>query len=241
MRLQKFLARCGVASRRKCEALIAEGRVCVNGSVVTEMGTTVDPLSDVVTFDGSECKLPDESVTLMLNKPTGYLTAMQDARNQRLVAELVPQDDYPGLFPVGRLDRDTSGLLLFTTDGELGNALLHPSRNVTKRYVAEVEGKLSDEEVRQLESGVVLENGLTAPATCEVLGAGSRRGTSRVALEIHEGRKRQVRRMFHFVGHEVITLHRESFGPLKLGTLEPGKWRILSPQEAELLKRAASI
>lgn len=236
MRLQKFLARAGVASRRKCEEIIAQGRVAVNGRVVTELGTKVDPSADLVSLDGAEVRLPGDSVTIMLNKPAGFLTAMSDERGAKVVAELVPVEEHPGLFPVGRLDRDTTGLLLFTTDGELGNLLLHPSHNVEKRYVAEVRGVLEEDERRMLEEGVMLEDGMTAPAKCEVLSAVSDGSLSTVALTIHEGRKRQVRRMMKAVGHEVVSLHRESIGGLTLGGLAPGEWRKLSESEVEALR-----
>lgn len=236
MRLQKFLSRAGVASRRKCEELIAQGRVSVNGRVVTELGTKVDASRDVVAFDGAEVRPPCDSVTMMLNKPAGYLTAMSDERGGRVVAELVPAVEHPGLFPVGRLDRDTTGLLLFTTDGELGNLLLHPSHNVDKRYVAEVRGALSEAERRALEEGVMLDDGMTSPARCEVLSVLPDGSRSTVALTIHEGRKRQVRRMLAAVGHDVVSLHRESVGALTLGDLAPGEWRELSPDEVALLR-----
>lgn len=236
VRLQKFMARAGVASRRKCEELILQGRVKVNGSVVAELGTKVRPGEDVVEFDGAALRMPGDCVVIMLNKPPGYLSAMADARDPNVVSKLVPVDDHPGLFPVGRLDRDTTGLLLFTTDGELGHSLLHPSRNVAKRYVAEVEGVLSEPERASLESGVVLDDGPTAPARCEVLAADASRGRSVVALEIHEGRKRQVRRMLKSVGHEVLRLHRESFGPVALGGLPQGEWRVLDPAEVASLR-----
>lgn len=235
MRLQKFLARAGVASRRKCEELIVEGRVSVNGRVVTELGTKVDPGSDIVAFDGEEVSLPDDAVVIMLNKPAGYLTAMSDSREQNVVSKLVPVDAYPGLYPVGRLDRDTTGLLLFTTDGELGHALLHPSKHVSKSYVAKVEGALSEAERQALETGVELDDGMTAPAKCEVISVEPDGTASTVRLTIHEGRKRQVRRMLKAVGHDVIALHRESFGPLALGDLPEGTWRELTPDEVESL------
>ena len=235
MRLQKFLARAGIASRRKCEELITSGRIAVNGQVVTELGTKIDPRSDAVAFDGAPVSLPDDAIVIMLNKPAGYLTAMSDSREDKLVSKLVPVEAYPGLFPVGRLDRDTTGLLLFTTDGELGNALLHPSKHVDKAYVAEVEGVLSEEERRALEQGVELEDGLTAPAECAILSMDPNNKTSAVRLVIHEGRKRQVRRMLKAVGHEVRKLHRESFGPLTLGDLPEGAWRELTSAEIELL------
>lgn len=239
MRLQKFLARAGVASRRKCEELIASGRIAVNGSVVTELGTKVDPAHDAVAFDGRTVSLSADDVVVMLNKPAGFLTAMSDERGGRVVASLVPVGEFPGLFPIGRLDRDTTGLLLFTTDGELGHRLLHPSHNVEKRYVADVKGALSEEERCTLEDGVMLDDGMTAPAKCEVLSVLPDGSRSTVALTIHEGRKRQVRRMLAAVGHEVISLHRERVGGLSLGDLQPGEWRELSAEEVALLEAPA--
>lgn len=268
VRLQKFLSRAGVASRRKCEALILDGRVTVNGRVVTELGTKVDPAVDDVAFDGRSVSIPvgSERVVVALNKPAGYLTAMSDPRGGHVVSELVPIQRYKGLFPVGRLDRDTTGLLLFTTDGELGNALLHPSRGVVKRYVALVEGTLSADDITALEGGVELDDGMTSPARCEVLEclqrdmpngaraqAASRGGRpslngdpapshlQRVALEIHEGRKRQVRRMFSHLGHEVVQLSRTKFGPIELGGLESGKWRELDSGELSSLYAACGL
>lgn len=228
MRLQKYLARCGVASRRACESYIQDGRVSVNGRVVTELGSKVDEAKDEVSVDGELIRLPDDHVTIMLHKPAGYVTTMSDPQGRPTVAELVPLGEYPGLYPVGRLDRDTTGLLLFTTDGELGNALLHPSKHVSKRYIAEVEGHPTKAELSQLERGVVLDDGPTAPAKVELLHSGK---GSIVALTIHEGRKRQVKRMLAAVGHPVTKLHRESFGNLSLGGLALGQWRELTPEE----------
>lgn len=273
MRLQKFLARSGVASRRGSEELIVAGRVSVNGRVVTELGTKVDADADTVALDGKPVALPRESVTIMLHKPAGFVTTMSDPQGRPTVARLVPAGEgrFAGLYPVGRLDADTTGLLLFSTDGELGHALLHPRHHVTKRYIALVEGRLQERDVRLLRAGVRLSDGMTLPADVEVLradaarhaaqlvgeGAGSsgldRRHAgkrSRAALEgsgacsyvavgLREGRKRQVRRMLEAVGHPVIALHRESFGPLELGGLARGRWRELEPAEVEALRAAA--
>ena len=164
MRLQKYLARAGVASRRACEAIILAGRVSVNGAVVTELGTKVVPERDTVEVDGKVVLLGDSQVILMLNKPKGYLTSMSDPFSRACVSDLIPTDRYPGIFPVGRLDCNTTGLLLFTTDGELGNKLLHPREHVDKTYHALVAGHVSSDALRQLESGVVLEDGITSPA-----------------------------------------------------------------------------
>lgn len=236
MRLQKFLARAGVASRRKCEELIASGHIKVNGETVREMGTVIDPSVDIIEYDGVRCKLPHQSVTLMLNKPKGYLTAMSDSRTHT-VAELIPTSQYPGIFPIGRLDKDTTGLLLFTTDGELGHRLAHPSHHVDKRYVASVKGRLDGADADALEKGVELEDGMTAPAKCEIIAYDRNADTTRVALTIHEGRKRQVRRMLASIGHEVIELERTDFGGLSLGDLPCGQWRELTGDEVASLSR----
>ena len=243
MRLQRFLARAGVCSRRTAERLVEEGRVRVNGVVVTEQGVKVDPSSDEVAVDGKPVLLPDEApVVLMLNKPAGYLTSMADPHAKHLVSELLPLDRYPGLFPVGRLDLDTTGLLLFTNDGELGNALLHPARQVDKVYEALVEGRPGHEQIAQLEGGVKLDDGWTAPARARVLHGPRAPRDRRLALlelTIHEGRKRQVKRMCQAVGCPVVELHRAAFGPLRLDGLPEGSWRALDPQEVEALRQAA--
>ena len=236
MRLQRFLARAGVASRRASETLITEGRVSVNGNVITELGTKVDPERDEVTCDGAPVQLHGGSCVLMLHKPAGYLTAMADDRGRACVASLVPTEHFPGLFPVGRLDRDTTGLLLFTDDGDLGNYLLHPSHHVNKVYEAQVEGTPSERDVDRLRRGVRLEDGMTAPALVSLRSQG---GVNVLEITIHEGRKRQVKRMCSAVGHPVVALHRSAFGPLRLAGLPEGAWRELSPGEVLALRRAA--
>ncbi|OUO90772.1 pseudouridine synthase [Gordonibacter sp. An230] len=269
MRLQKFLARAGAASRRGSENLMTAGRVTVNGNVVTELGSKVDPLVDEVAVDGKVVRLADGPVTIMLHKPAGYVTTMSDPQGRPTVAELVPVSAHPGLFPVGRLDADTTGLLLFSTDGELGNGLLHPRRHVVKRYLACVEGRPSERELELLRQGVELDDGPSQPAEASVLeGADARRAmrvldvppvvapnASReradalrrrarerayVRICVHEGRKRQVKRMLAAVGHPVVALHRDSFGPLDLGDLPRGAWRALSEREVAALHAATS-
>ena len=235
MRLQKFLARAGVASRRGSEDLMTAGRVAVNGVVTTQMGAKVDPDTDIVTVDGRTVTLSERPAYVALNKPAGYITTMSDPRGRHTVAELVPVGKYPGLFPVGRLDRDTTGLLLFTTDGELGFSLLHPRFHVRKTYDVRVEGELDERHAEQLRAGVMLDDGMTAPAEVMLTRSGE---TSEAEITIREGRKRQVRRMFSAVGHPVIALHRVRFGPIGLGDLEPGAWRVLTDEEVEALKRA---
>lgn len=240
MRLQKFLARAGVASRRGSENLMTAGRVTVNGEVVSELGSKVDPLVDEVRVDGLLVRLQDGPVTIMLNKPAGYVTTMSDPHGRPTVAELVPIGEYPGLFPIGRLDIDTTGLLLFSTDGEMGNNLLHPSRHVDKTYMAVVKGLPTSEELQCLRDGVELDDGLTAPAEVYLLEGSSH--CSRLQITIHEGRKRQVKRMCDAVGHKVLQLHRLSFGPIDLDDkqLAAGAWRQLDDNEVASLRNAVN-
>lgn len=234
MRLQKFLARAGVASRRASENLMTAGKVSVNGAVVSELGAKVDPLVDEVRVDGRVVSLADEPVTIMLHKPAGVITTMKAQSDRPIVADIVPLDEYPALYPIGRLDADTTGLLLFSTDGALGHGLLHPSHHVPKTYRACIKGSLTDKQADMLRHGVELDDGPTQPAEVELVG-GAR---DVVRITVHEGRYHQVKRMFEAVGHPVKSLHRETFGPLSLGKLKPGKWRELSADEVALLKAA---
>lgn len=247
MRLQKFLARSGVASRRGSEDLMTAGRVCVNGEVVTQLGSKVDPAIDVVTVDGKPVALNDTPAYIMLYKPAGYLTTMSDPQMRPCVAELVPTADHPGLYPVGRLDKDTTGLLLFTTDGDLGQLLLHPSHHVEKTYLALVDGTMTDRELEPLRRGIVLDDGPCKPARCRLLDDHEARdafgrhvvpASTAVEIKISEGRKNQVKRMMSAVHHPVLLLHRTRFGPLELTGLRVGSWRDLTPEEVESLKAA---
>lgn len=236
LRVQKFLARAGVASRRGSEDLMTAGRVAVNGVVVTELGAKVDPAVDVVSVDGRVVGAAGAPVYLALNKPAGVVTTMSDPQGRETVANLVPVDVHPGLFPVGRLDADTVGLLLFTTDGELGHRLLHPNWKVPKTYLAEVDGKPDVCDLQRLRQGIELDDGVTAPAEARTVER--RAETSVIEIRIKEGRKRQVRRMFSAVSHPVVALQRISFGPIELGSLPPGSWRYLGPEEVAALVRA---
>jgi pseudouridine synthase len=224
VRLNRLLAQAGVASRRAADDLIAAGRVTVNGEVAV-LGSRVAE-GDDVRLDGRPVSA-EALVHLLLHKPAGVITTASDPQGRRTVVDLV---DVPErVVPVGRLDRDTTGLLLLTNDGELAYRLMHPSHGVEKTYVAKVEGDPSPEVVRRLAEGVELEDGTTAPA------AARRLGPSTIELVIHEGRNRQVRRMLDTVGHPVRSLHRTAYGGIELGALPPGGWRRLSPGEVERL------
>jgi len=230
-RLQKFLARAGIASRRGSENLMTAGRVTVNGQVVRELGVKIDPATDVVAVDGKTVAADSKPTYLMLNKPTGVLTTMDDPHGRPTVAQLIAETagkDYPGLFPVGRLDLDTSGLLLMTTDGDMGYKLTHPKFEHYKTYEIEVRGSISPASLKSLQQGVMLEDGMTAPAQASYDGAA-------LTLSIREGRNRQVRRMCEAIGHPVASLHRTHFATLDLGNLPLGEHRHLSDEEVAQL------
>jgi 23S rRNA pseudouridine2605 synthase len=236
MRLQRYLARAGAASRRGSEDLMTAGRVRVNGVVVTELGAKVDPDTDTVEVDGIRVVATAGPAYFALNKPAGVMTTMDDPQGRPTVASLFPPG-HPGLFPVGRLDFDTDGLLLLTTDGELGQRLLHPRHHVAKTYMVEIEGRIGESAMRRLRDGVVLDDGTTAPAEARLLKQSDR--TSRIELVIREGRKRQVKRMCSAVGHPVQHLRRVAFGPIQLGDLAPGEVRELTQGEIDALRSAA--
>ena len=225
-RLQKVLARAGLGSRRVCEELIADGRVNVNGEVA-QLGRRVDPERDAVALDGVPVIVRDDLVYYLLNKPVGYVSTAADPEGRPTVVDLVP--DAPRVYPVGRLDYDTEGLLVLTNDGELTHLLTHPRFGVVKTYLAEVEGDPTPGDIRALREGVDLDDGRTAPARVKVV---QRRGhTAAIELAIHEGRNRQVRRMCEAVGLSVVRLRRVRYGTLAMGTLKIGEFRYLSEEE----------
>lgn len=233
-RLQKVLAKAGLGSRRVCEQLIDEGRVEVNGQVAM-LGRRVDPERDRVTVDGVTIPLRAGLVYYLLNKPAKVVTTASDPEGRPTVVELVPSE--PRVFPVGRLDWDTEGLLLLTNDGDLAHGLTHPSRGVPKTYLAEVSGVPSRGTVRRLREGVDLDDGRTAPAKARL--AQSTPTGAALEIVIHEGRNRQVRRMCEAVGHPVRRLVRTRFGPLHDNRLAPGQWRPLTQAEIRALYAAA--
>jgi len=228
-RVQKVLARAGIGSRRACEELIADGRVTVNGEVA-DLGRRVDTEHDRVAVDGTPIPVKPGVVHYLLNKPAGVVTTAADPQGRPTVVELVP--DEPRVFPVGRLDQDTEGLLILTNDGDLTHRLTHPRFGVEKEYLAHVVGTPSRGAIRQLREGVELEDGMTAPALVAMVAPGLLR------ITIHEGRNRQVRRMCDAIGHPVVRLVRHRIGPISDKTLKPGEWRPLSIDEVRALERA---
>jgi 23S rRNA pseudouridine2605 synthase len=232
VRLAKFLAHAGVSSRRGSEEVIAAGRVTVGGQTVTDPALDISEL-DEVAVDGRLLGGAERRVVYLLNKPLGVLSTARDTHGRRTVIELVPEEGLR-LYPVGRLDADSAGLILLTNDGELANRLTHPRFEVPKTYRAVVGGPpVTDRTLRRLREGLELDDGPTAPARVRRLEPRT------LELTIHEGRNRQVRRMCEAVGHPVISLQRTAFGPLQLGTLGPGEWRLLGEAELEGLRAAA--
>lgn len=237
VRLQKFLAESGVASRRKSEQLIADGKVRVNGKVA-QIGDKVNPKKDTVTVSGKKVVKTKEFTYILLHKPRGFITTMSDEMDRKCVAELIK--DVPArVYPVGRLDRDSEGMLLFTNDGEFANAMAHPTKHVPKTYRVTVRPSISDEQITQLTTGIVIDDRKTAPAQVRVV----TKEESRVVLEIilYEGRNRQIRKMCEAVGLEVARLKRTAIGSIKLGMLKQGAWRELSDDEVRKLMIAADM
>lgn len=229
-RLQKVLAAAGLGSRRACEILIEEERVTVNGEVAV-LGRRVDPETDRIEVDGLRVPVRPGLVTYLLNKPRGVVSTASDPQGRPTVVELVPPE--PRIFPVGRLDTDTEGLLLLTNDGDLAHRLTHPSFGVEKEYLAQVDDSPTPADLRRLRQGIELDDGMTAPAKASLTAPGA------VRLVIHEGRNRQVRRMLEAVGHPVTRLVRTRIGPLADRRLKPGEWRLLELEEVRALEAAA--
>jgi 23S rRNA pseudouridine2605 synthase len=236
VRLQKIIAQAGLASRRAAEKLIADGRVTVNGETVHEMGTKADPTRDDIRIDGRRLKSPERHRYILLNKPAGYITTRADPQRRPTVVDLlVGVKEY--VYPVGRLDYDTQGLLLLTNDGDLAARLTHPRHEVDRTYEARVAGMPDDEAIKRLRRGIPLDGRRTHPADVTLINKGRRDEDGVLHVTIREGRNRQVRRMLEAVGHPVRSLRRTRFGPLTLRGLQPGTWRELTAPEVEKLKK----
>lgn len=232
MRINKYMAECGVASRRACDEMILEGRVKVNGKKIDTPGLEINEFNDAVTLDGRRITLVSKKYYIMLHKPKGYVTTVKDDKGRKTVMELIKIRSR--LYPVGRLDYDTEGLLLLTNDGQLAYALTHPSHEVPKTYIAKIKGKISDTEVRQLRKGVEIDGKMTLPAVVKIIDTDDE--FSRVEVTIKEGRNHQIKKMFEVVGKEVVFLKRTAIGPLKLGGLGRGEYKNLTSKEIEILK-----
>ena len=234
MRLQKYMALCGVASRRKSEEIILSGKVKVNGKIIKMLGTTINPDNDVIMVNGKVIKPEAVKVYIILNKPTGYVTTLKDEFNRRKVIDLIKGVD-ERVYPVGRLDYDTSGLLILTNDGDLTYKLTHPSHEIVKVYMARVEGIPKEEELNRFRNGLKIDDYITSKAKINVLK--EYKNSSILEIRIHEGRNRQVRKMCASIDHPVLELKRVSFGGVELGNLKEGEWKFLSNQEIDFLKK----
>ena len=237
IRLQKILSQAGVASRRAAEKLIADGRVTVNGRTVTEMGVKADPAADDVRVDGRRVKAPERLRYILIYKPKGYVTTRSDPQRRRTVMDLLDVRDY--VYPVGRLDYDSEGLLLLTNDGDLAARLTHPRHGVERTYEARVAGTPDEEALTRLRKGIPLDGHRTLPATVVLVPPRRRDEDAVLLLTIREGRNRQVRRMCEAVGHPVQTLKRTKVGPISDRRLKPAEWRELRGDEVAALKKAA--
>lgn len=235
-RLQKILSTAGVSSRRAAERMIAEGRISVNGVVITQPGTKADPRKDDIRVDGRLVSMEADRVYIMLNKPQGYVTTLSDPQGRPIVTDLV-NGVMERVYPVGRLDYDSEGLLLLTNDGDFAQRLQHPRYGVPKRYRVKVEGMLQKSDLKALQDGVDLEDGRFAPA--DVCLEKTNRGSTWLAMTITDGRNRVIRRAFDTLGHSVVRLVRIAVGDLSLGSLAEGAWRALTPRELERLQRLA--
>ena len=233
LRIAKFLASAGVASRRKCEELIFEGKVSVNGAVISEPGTQVDPEKDEVRVGKKRISVPEEKVYIMFNKPVGCVSTCSDDKGRTTVLDYITGIS-ERIYPVGRLDFTTEGLLLLTNDGELANRLTHPRHEVGKRYLVIVEGDVTSDDVKKLEKGVFIEGGKTAPARLKILKREN--GKTELTIIIHEGRNHQVKKMFEAVEKKVVFLKRISVGDINLGQLKKGEYRKLTDEEVAYLK-----
>lgn len=233
-RLQKVLAKAGVASRRHSEELIISGRVKVNEKVVTQLGIKVDWQRDVIQVDNRKIIYPEDKVYLILNKPVGYVTTLKDPQGRKNVADLV-RDVKQRVYPVGRLDSDTEGLLLMTNDGELAQVMTHPRYGIEKTYLAKVSGIPHASKLKAFEKGIRLEDGMTAPVQAHLVTRLN--NNALIEIKIREGRKRQVRRMCKAIGHPVLELKRIQIDFLKLGNLKLGSYRFLTPAEINKLKK----
>lgn len=233
MRLQKYIAHSGITSRRKAEDLIKQGRVRVNETIRTDMGIDINPKTDKIFIDEKLIKIESKSIYIMLNKPIGYVTTFSDQFNRPTVMDLVNEIS-ERIYPVGRLDYDTSGLLLLTNDGDLTYKLTHPKHEFKKVYMAKVKGKPLKETIIKLETGIKIDGQITAPARFRIIK--QERNCTMLEISIHEGRNRQIRKMLESVGHPVKTLTRIAMGKIHLKDLQRGKWRNLTPNEISYLK-----
>jgi 23S rRNA pseudouridine2605 synthase len=230
-RLQKYMARCGVASRRKCEEIILSGKVQVNGIIINELGTKVNSTIDEVKYNDTVILPEEKKLYIMLNKPEGYITSVKDEKNRQTVLDIVDVDER--IYPIGRLDYDSSGLLLLTNDGTIYNKIIHPRVKIMKEYIALVSGEFKKVELERFENGIDIGGYVTAPAKIELLEYTE--GRSIIKIGIHEGKNRQIRKMCSALNHEVISLKRIAIGKILLKDLEKGQYRNLTAEELDFI------
>jgi pseudouridine synthase len=236
VRLQKIISQAGVTSRRKAEDLIVEGRVRINGKTVFELGTKADPDRDTIDVDGKRIEPKQPRISVLLNKPDGFITSLRDPEGRPTVKKLV--DNIPvRLYPVGRLDYHTEGLLILTNDGDLAQKIEHPSHTLEKIYLAKVKGIPEENKISKLRAGIVLEGRKTLPAKIKII---ETRKNAWVEITIREGKQNQIRNMFEEIGHPVLKLKRIAIGPIRDDSLKPGEYRMLTPQEIRILSRGGS-
>lgn len=226
-RLQKYMASCGVASRRKCEEIILAGKVKVNGVFVNEVGTKVDPLKDIVEYEGKIITKEEKKVYIMLNKPEGYISSVKDEKGRKTILDIVKVEER--IYPIGRLDYDSSGLLLLTNDGGIYNKIIHPRVEIVKKYIAVVRGEIGQKDIINFKRGIDIGGYITAPAEIKVISYDEEIST--IEIGIHEGKNRQIRKMCAVLNHEVLSLKRISIGEIKLGYLQRGEYRALNKEE----------
>lgn len=233
MRLQKYMAKSGVASRRKSEKMIEEGLVKLNGKIVTEQGIEINPDKDIVMVDNKTIKLEEHKIYIMLNKPLGYVTTMDDEKDRKIIIDLIDNVD-ERIYPIGRLDMDTSGLMLLTNDGKVTNKITHPRNEVVKKYIAIVNGTPNKLELTKFRKGLMIDGKRTSPATIKIMK--NYETESILEIEINEGRNRQIRKMCEAINHPIKKLKRVSIGEIQLGGLPVGEWRHLDEEEMKYIK-----
>lgn len=234
VRLQKYLAQAGIASRRKAEELIKQGKIKVNHQIVTELGTKVNPKEDLVEYQGKRITESEEKIYILLNKPIGYVTTVKDQFSRDSVLDLVKVKQR--IVPVGRLDMYTSGALLLSNDGDFVYQVTHPKHEIEKSYTVTIKGMILNKEIKQLEQGVKIEDYITKPAKVKILKIDKEKKQSRLEITIHEGKNRQIRKMCETIGHKVLALHRSKIGEIGVKDLDLGKWRYLNKNEVDAIK-----
>ncbi|MFL0196399.1 pseudouridine synthase [Clostridium sp. WILCCON 0269] len=231
-RLHKYMASCGVASRRKCESIILEGRVKVNGVTINNLGSTIDDKIDEVLVDDKKINKKNEKKYILLNKPKGCISSVKDDRGRKTLLDIVKVNDR--IYPIGRLDYNTSGIIILTNDGEVYNNIAHPGRNKCKVYIATIKGVPSSDNIKRFENGIDIGGYITAKAEFKIISTS--KNSSKVRIGIHEGKNRQIRKMCDAIGHSVIALTRIAIGDIKLGDLKEGQWRYLTETEIQYIK-----